>query len=387
MVDAATLINCAKHTTPRDIYCTACSTFLCAECVSDHGTESHKPKYMYILQYAPSVVLPKLHTLFKSASEQARNAESDYEELQAGLKEMLPLLKDAAEEHAQSAAYLKALGAKLMSCSKQKIKGNCVDNMTAVLKDDKDMLMKAVTEKKLKDAIRLAQKLEEEMDLVSKHTTAVDLLERLKAQLAELDRIDLIKGVVTAAGKIATKYSLMKITRYVSDWKCDRKYLSSKMSLSEDCLTYGNTASSGYPAIIGDVPFDNATYAFEVIPENLDCTKEGFGIIEADKYYAAQKSDSVTPTVYDNMLGYFYNGTAKNMTSTKICEIKSGSKYFVRVDMTNLTMSLTGPGVALSATLNPGTVYFPCFSCGCTKNKIKIRPLISFDEPDPSEGS
>ena len=376
---------CVKHNGPNDIYCTVCSTFICAECISDHGVaDSHKPKYMYILQYAANSTLPKLDALKKKSHEQARNADSEFEELQNGLKELLPVLKEAADTHVQTAAHLKGLGAKLANCAKQKIKGNCADNMNAKLKADKEALQKAIAEKNQKNVLQLAQRLDEEIQLVSKQITATNLMELLKAQLLELNQVDTLKGVVNAAKAISTKYSLWKVTSYIKEWKCDRKYLSSKMSLSEDGLVFGNTASSGYPAIIGDVPFDYATYAFEVIPENLDCSKEGFGIVEASKYFAAYKTDAVTPTVFSDMLGLFYNGDAKNMTIERIRSLESGAKYFIRVNMNDLTMTLTGPGVSLKANLQSNTIYYPCFSCGCTKNKIRIRPLNSFDEPDPS---
>ena len=154
-----------------------------------------------------------------------------------------------------------------------------------------------------------------------------------------------------------------------------------QMSLSEDGLTYGNTATNGYPAIIGTLPFDSSLYAFEVIPTSLDCKgKEGFGIISKDDYLNAYESDKATPTVYNSMIGLMYRQEAKNMDVKEIRDMEMGSKYYVRVNIPELYVTIEGPGTKLKAELKSGIVYYPCFSCGCSNNKLKIRPLEYFEE-------
>jgi hypothetical protein len=298
---------------------------------------------------------------------------------------MTPKLKEVTDMHTQTAGYLKSIVSELGSYSKQQVKGSHIDNLKNGLKADKERIEKAIKEKKTKELLKLSQKIDEEVRLASNGETISSLVTRLQKAMEKLEKVDNLKGTLMAAKQLSTKCRLLKMVGYNGDWKLDRKYVSTKMSLSEDGLTYGNTASNGYPAIIGDVPFDSGLYGYEVIPTSLDCTgKEGFGIIELDKYVAAHAADNATPTAYDGMIGFLYRNEAKNMTVERSSDMQMGSKYYVRVSMIDLTCTITGPSLSLRAELKPGVVYVPCFSLGCSSNKLQIRPLTDFDEPDAS---
>jgi len=371
---------CPKHQNNNELYCSVCKNYLCPECITEHAV-GHKPHYWHITQHAPASALPKLEKLLAYVPEQAKSAVEEVSILKDALGAMLPQLSDSAEMHKETAELLQALGKQLTSFSKQKTKGTYTEGIKAGLNNDKLKLQKALESKKTNEIVKIVQKIDEAAELNARKVTTKDLLNDLEVNLKELEMDDHIKQAVAVAGKINTKYRLLKITRYVGDWKLDRRYLTTKMTLSEDGLLYGNSASNGYPAIIGDTPFDTGLYAFEVIPQSLECTgKEGFGIIERDKYMAAVAADAVTPLCYDHMIGYLYNRDAKNMVVEQMSDMQMNQKYYVRVNMVEGNMTITGPNLKLRADLKPGTVYFPCFSCGCSNNKIRIRPLNDFDE-------
>ena len=60
------------------------------------------------------------------------------------------------------------------------------------------------------------------------------------------------------------------------------------------------------------------------------------------------------------------------------------AKYTVKVDMTDLTMTIKGPETLLTAFKAWHCIliisknerkYVPCFSLGCSANKLTIKPL------------
>eukprot|EP00831_Metopus_contortus_P061955 TRINITY_DN5388_c0_g1_i1.p1 TRINITY_DN5388_c0_g1~~TRINITY_DN5388_c0_g1_i1.p1 ORF type:complete len:213 (-),score=30.27 TRINITY_DN5388_c0_g1_i1:38-676(-) len=186
-----------------------------------------------------------------------------------------------------------------------------------------------------------------------------------------------------AGQNLLTKCQSLRLVQYHSKWVLEKAYISHKMKLSEDDLTYQPTVSNGYPAIIANFAADSGLFAYEVIPTNLCCNgKEGFGIIERDKYLAAKVADPVTPTVHSHMIGLFHPNEARKMEVEHITNIISGAKYIVKCNLIDHILTITGPGILLSANLDPGIFYTPCFSCGCTRNRLKVRPLLSFDEAD-----
>eukprot|EP00826_Nyctotherus_ovalis_P027141 TRINITY_DN2116_c0_g5_i4.p1 TRINITY_DN2116_c0_g5~~TRINITY_DN2116_c0_g5_i4.p1 ORF type:complete len:316 (+),score=95.89 TRINITY_DN2116_c0_g5_i4:107-1054(+) len=310
----------------------------------------------------------------------------EIEELKEGLEEILPELNELIEFHESGLNSLKSLAATLTYNSHRFQGEKYQDNIKKGLEADRKNLEKVVDAKNVESTLKVVQKIDEAVKLYNKKIPVSTLLSEFKKDLERFRTADMLKDVATITGTIAAKYRLLKATKYNKDWRCDRRYLSSKMTLSEDGLVYGNSASSGYPAIIGNLPFEDGLYAFEVIPEGLDCTaKEGFGIIEKEVYETAFSANPVTPAVFTQMLGFLFRRQAQNMRAETIQDMVLGAKYYVKVNMVELALEIVGPGVLLTAKLKPDTAYVPCFSCGCSNNKFRIRPLDDYDEPHTYE--
>jgi len=377
------LYQCLEHKRLNEIYCSACKTYMCPECVSNHKTPNHKPKYLHVMQYGPQQVIPKIDVLVGSATESSEKIENEAKDLVSGLEKLAPRIKEAANVYLTRANQLKVLITTLKGFMKQEPKGINPENMSKGITEDKKKLERLIKEKKTEELLKLTQRIEEEAALTEKQEKVPDLVIQLKEAIMIMQDMAKAKAAISAAKALLAKCNMYKMTQYENNWKCDRKYYSSKMFLSEDNLTFGNTATNGYPALIGDLPFDTGLYAFEVIPTSLECTgKEGFGIIEREKYISIWNKDKTTPTAHQDMMGYFYRNEAKNMKVEKICDMKMGTKYYVKVNIPELICTITGPGVSLKGELKPGVTYVPCFSCGCSSNRIKIRPLDDYDEDE-----
>eukprot|EP00831_Metopus_contortus_P002815 TRINITY_DN11049_c0_g1_i8.p1 TRINITY_DN11049_c0_g1~~TRINITY_DN11049_c0_g1_i8.p1 ORF type:complete len:148 (+),score=29.49 TRINITY_DN11049_c0_g1_i8:3-446(+) len=83
-----------------------------------------------------------------------------------------------------------------------------------------------------------------------------DVYKRQVSTQSTWDDIKAYKSLIKTLELLAFKCQHYRLNTFISGWKCDRKYFTSKMTLSEDGLTYGNSASNGYPAIIGDTPLE-----------------------------------------------------------------------------------------------------------------------------------
>lgn len=377
-------LNCVRHQLPNEVYCLECKSYLCGECISDHATASHNPRYLHVMQYAPKCIVPKIDTRMEAlkSSTSGDSTEAESKLLKQGLEEIVPRMKELTESHEKTLSLLRKIFSKLSAYAKRPVKENFFDNVVKGLNNDKSRLKKALSERKTEDTLKIAQKIDIESMLSSSKVDSAALIQELAKAVEMMEQYDPLREAVAAASAVAAKCRTLRMVQYENNWKCDRRYLSSKMNLSEDGLTFGNTATSGYPAIIGDLPFETGLYAFEVIPASLECSgKEGFGIIEISKYLAAHQRDSAAPTVYDDMIGFLYQDTVRNMTVVQAHNMQMGVKYYVKVNMLELTMTITGPGLKLQATLKPGVAYAPCFSCGCSSNLIQIRPLSEYDEP------
>ncbi len=376
-------MNCLTHNRLNEIYCTECSSYLCPECVSVHKSASHKPNYIHVMQYAPTKVVPQIDAMLGSVKDQEKVIESEAAEINGAMERLLPRLKQAVETYNQRVVQLKSLTSQLTTYSRQKYKGSLTEQARASLTSDKQRIETLVKEKKIAPLLRLTQKIDEEAQLAEKQEKVGALVEQLKKSTEQAQDLGVYKAVIAAAGQLSAKCGRLRFSHYTGDWKCDKQYVSSKMSLSEDGLTFGNTSSSGYPAIIGNIDFDSGLYAFEVIPTSLECSgKEGFGIIEKALYLRAYQADNTTPTVYDTMMGFLFKNEAKNMKAESTSDMQMGQKYYVKVNIPELYVTIKGPGLSLRGDLKEGVVYVPCFSCGCTSNKLQIRPLTSFEEDE-----
>ena len=374
-------LNCLKHDRENEVLCETCHTFICPECVSEHGDDGHNPKYIHVMKYAPEKVLPKIDSLIEVAKVKEKSINEEATEFIESLQVFVPKLAELVKIHTQSSALLKSLAGQLSTYSMQSPEKLFKDSVTVGLENEKKRLAQCLKEKNIREVVKLAQRIESESALAEKQETPKMIMERVYKAMEPLQDLKIYKPLIGSLETAVAKCHFLHLVNYVKDWKCDRQYFSSKMFLSEDGLTFGNTASSGYPGIIGDTAFDTGLYAFEVIPSHLECSgKEGFGIMEKEKFLSIFNADKTTPTIYDHIIGFLYNNVAKNMTTERVSDMKMDSKYYVRVNMLDLVMTITGPELSLKANLKPGVVYVPCFSCGCSSNRIKIRPLDSFDE-------
>eukprot|EP00831_Metopus_contortus_P084147 TRINITY_DN9477_c0_g5_i3.p2 TRINITY_DN9477_c0_g5~~TRINITY_DN9477_c0_g5_i3.p2 ORF type:complete len:200 (-),score=14.01 TRINITY_DN9477_c0_g5_i3:172-771(-) len=187
-----------------------------------------------------------------------------------------------------------------------------------------------------------------------------------------------IAETTISVANILAKARTFKLLNCFSEWKCDRRYFNSSMKLSEDDLVFGNTANSGFPAIIGSVPPEAKLFGYEVIPTNLECdSREGFGIIDYSRYVTIFNNNNQTPEVYTDMIGFLYSSVARNMEINSLSAMKMGSKYYVKVNKYEGKVTITGPSLKLTAEIKADVHYVPVFSCGCSNNQLKIRPLLS----------
>ena len=211
------------------------------------------------------------------------------------------------------------------------------------------------------------------------------LITNLEKALATLAEMSKEKEALQCANLLLSWCRLNVPSCYITDWKLDKSFSSEKMIISEDCLTFRVNESSGYAGIIGTVSTDDGSFAYEVIPTDLQCTgNEGFGIIEKSQYVAAKGRDARTPTVYDSMIGFFYSNSVKGLKTIRSSSLVSGSTYIVNCNTKAECVTITGPDLFLIAKLKRDTIYCPCLSVGCTSNTLKIKPIEVVEPIDTS---
>jgi len=376
-----TTLNCIKHERETEILCETCHQFICPECVTEHGSDGHIPKYVHIMKYAPAEILPKIDKLIDAAKAKEKSINDEAAELVDSLQVFVPKLSEIVKLHSQSANILKSLASQLKTYGNQKPDAVFHEKVMAGLNAEKKRLQQVIKEKNIREVLKLAQRIESEATVTEKQENPKDIMDRIYKNMAPLQDTKLYQPLINGLELAIAKCHFLRLAHYNKDWTVDRQFLSTKMFLSEDNLTFGNTASNGYPGIIGNIPFDTGLYAFEVIPSHLECAgKEGFGIIDRNKFMEIWNRDKATPVLHDEMIGFLYKNVAKKMTVERMSDMQMDQKYYVRVNMVELIMTITGPGLSLKAELKPGVVYAAAFSCGCSSNRIKIRPLDTFDE-------
>eukprot|EP00826_Nyctotherus_ovalis_P056444 TRINITY_DN7618_c0_g2_i2.p1 TRINITY_DN7618_c0_g2~~TRINITY_DN7618_c0_g2_i2.p1 ORF type:complete len:295 (+),score=84.22 TRINITY_DN7618_c0_g2_i2:123-1007(+) len=274
------VFRCLVHRRTNEIYCTVCDTYLCPECVSFHNTPTHKPRYVHALQYAKTHTLSKLDLLGKSTGAFGIEKEVEISAFFSELRKILPSTSLSIKHLLQKISQLKLLIRNLKSYVSQREGEVTQENIVNELNVEKKRLEGLKKSKNTLELIRLIQKTEEEVKLSTEQEKAKDLVDKLKLTMAPMEDLKMYNDLTSTAFILSTKCNIYRFEEPVKEWKCDRKYFSSKMLLSDDGLTFGNTASNGYPAIIGDTPFDSGLYSYEVVPLGLDCSgKEGFGTV------------------------------------------------------------------------------------------------------------
>ena len=373
--------KCLTHDALAELYCRGCQKYICAECLTTHADDGHKAQYVHIVNYAAESALPTLDYLLKEIGNADSEKNLDATELVSSLGKVMPAIKETINAHVQAVTLLKSLATQIEASTGPAKQQPFIERMRLGLTSDKKRLEQALKNKELQTLVTLTKKIEAEGKVTGGIDKDLALIAKAKEKVRTLVDLKNYQELSDILQLLAIKCHRLGLAHGQSDWKCDRKYLSSKMSLSEDGLTFGNTAGNGYPAIIGDVVFDSGLCVYEVVPTGLCCNgQEGFGMIEHEKYLAAHRADSSTPTVHDNIIGLLFGNVAKNMTVVAGSEMRMQEKYIVKADLISLEMTIKGPGCSLKAPLKADTAYVPCFSCGCQNNKLAIRPLEMADD-------
>jgi len=372
-------VECLKHDKNNEILCKTCKLFICSRCITDHTIDGHKPEYIHIFDYAPKEILPNFDSVIIEMKKNQKQTIQELKDLVYALFSKLHILIDQVDLQNKKCNELIKSMRELNVFNNQSLKSNYSAAVSTGLILNKKRLEQALVDKNVDVTLNLTIKAETEA--AQANQSIADLLNEMNKTIDSLNAITVYDKALNAAEAIMNKCIPLKPVISANSWTCDKKYLSQLMYLSEDGLVFGASGSKKYVGIIGTLAFDKGMYAFAVIPEELDCPgKEGFGIIEKSKYLEAHKANAKCPEVYNKMIGYMYKGEAKNMHGDTISDMQMKQKYYVRINLTNYNLNITGPGLSLSAELIPDVEYYPCFSCGCSKNRMKIIPLASYDD-------
>eukprot|EP00826_Nyctotherus_ovalis_P009675 TRINITY_DN12560_c0_g1_i5.p1 TRINITY_DN12560_c0_g1~~TRINITY_DN12560_c0_g1_i5.p1 ORF type:complete len:326 (-),score=65.37 TRINITY_DN12560_c0_g1_i5:98-1075(-) len=325
------------------------------------------------------MAIPTLEKLIERTGEEDSKVNLRVVEFVSNMNGFLPKLKEELKSRMEAVSVIQKL-VRQMENYAVPVKQQLVDRIRNGLTTDKKKLEEALESRNLEKVVSLTMKIEAE-NKTTGVTKEISLVSNVKSTISALTDIHIYKQILDSLQMLSFKCQHLRLSQCIVDWCCDRKYLSNKMVLSEDGLTYGNQVGHGYPAIIGNTPFDSGIMAFEVTPFSLCCKgKEGFGIIELSKYLTKYAADNVTPTAYEEMLGLFYNGIHRGVNAVSGCLMKNNATYVVKADMSKLELSITGPDCKLIGSLKADTKYVPCFSCGCRANKLVIKPIEAYNE-------
>jgi len=341
-------LKCLKHDQTNELFCKTCQKYICPMCLTDHDTDGHEGDYIHVLKQIPETILPALNGLINKAQEKEKISESEAVEVVNSLQDRLPTLIEIVDSQCRRISELKGVITKLNSFAKGQPKTAPLDKVIKGIESDKEKFEKAIKNKNVEKVLQMTLKTEAELKLAKNQESVPNLVKNLDEEMKKASTELISNKAIDSVAKMLAKCQSLRMVVYINDWKVDRTYFSSKMFLSEDCLTYGNTASNGYPGIIGNTPLDNALYAWEVIPHSLDCSgKEGFGIIEKDKFMAAWSRDNTTPIIHDDLIGFTYPNDVKGMKIVK-SKFTNDQKYYVKVNMMDLQMIIFGPETLLS---------------------------------------
>lgn len=368
--------NCLAHNRVTELYCRGCKWYLCPQCVTMHSTECHQPSLIHVLDYAPRKIMPTLDQLIEKAGKKDSGTNEKVLEFVTKMRSFVPKMKEELKDRMNGITVAKDLVQQVEKYSVPDKQLLLADRVRQGLTTDKKQLEEALRKRDLLTAARLTMKIEAEDKTSGDEAKDKALIDKVKKSVLRLEDIRLYEGILYSLRMLNVKCQHLKLNYSITKWQCDRNYRCSTIVLSEDGLTVGNHARSGYPGIIGDVPFEMGVMAFEVTPSGLCCKgKEGFGIIELDKFKARYERGKSEPVVYEDIIGLLYDNVARNMTVVDGSTLENNKKYLVRADMYMLEMTITGPNCNVKADLKADTTYVPCFSCGCRSNKMVIRPV------------
>eukprot|EP00826_Nyctotherus_ovalis_P039535 TRINITY_DN380_c0_g4_i1.p1 TRINITY_DN380_c0_g4~~TRINITY_DN380_c0_g4_i1.p1 ORF type:complete len:381 (-),score=106.27 TRINITY_DN380_c0_g4_i1:112-1254(-) len=372
-------VNCLRHDRNNEIFCNACKSFLCSKCITDHTADGHSPAYIHILDYSPKEVLPKFDAAIAEMKKEQKQVVQDLKDLLYSLHLKLPVLIDRVNLQEKKCNELMKSVKELKVYSNQSLKTDGTSTASSSIAYNRKRLESAIAKKNVETVLSLA--IRTEAEALQSTQSIADLAAEMNSGICSLNAMTAYDDCLTAAELVMSKCISLKPLKPTSTWQCDGKYLTPFMYLSKDGLTFGGTKSKKYAGIVGTLVLEKGMFVFAVIPKGLDCAgKEGFGIIEESLYLKAYKANSNCPEVHKDMIGYMYKGEARNMHADLLADMQMGETYYVRVNLIDYNLSITGPGLSLSEELMPGLKYYPCFSCGCSNNRLLIVPLTNYDD-------
>lgn len=373
--------KCPDHGRHLEIICLKCNKYVCPMCLSTHDNDSHGANYIHVLKYATETTVPKIDQQIEAISTKDSDVNSEAKTLVDLLLGINAPLKEVVDAHMKTSAQAKTLVSQLDSYIGPVKMQPFADLMRRGLTGDKKRLEEALKNDNVETVIALTKKIIGEAEVTKKSNAEKIHIAKIKSSMASLSYMPHYKELSEVLKQVLLKCQFFKLVCCVADWKCDRSLLTTKLTLSDNCLVVGNAGQGGYPSIIGDKAISYGIMVYEVVPTGLCCTgKEGFGIIELDKFKAARTRDTTTPLSYDDMLGILHNNVVKNMTTITSGNLIMGSPYIVMINMSSNKATIKGPSVHLTADLKPGIEYVPVFSLGCSGNKMAIKPLEEIPE-------
>ncbi len=375
---------CQKHARPLEVYCTRCKSQICPECISTHESPAcPEPDFDHVFKHAAEASVPKLDGLIKEAASLGPEHDVESTDLLTSLYNIITPLKRLVDEHTDYMEKLKAGFKQIESYAKsvQKAKKTSAE---AELQQCKKRLQAAVSSQNISETIRVLKKIDAERGKQVDKGADKALVMNVAGKLKDEKPVEDLRKLAEEVQKVLFKCQRLRLNFSVFNWRCDRKYLSPKLALSEDGLEITCIQGTNYACIIGDTPIDYGIMVFEVTSSGLCCSgKEGFGVIEYDTFRDIYAANPNLPSAYDHMIGLMQGDVAKGMVILTGNELLLDVPFTVSINMCDHVLNVKGPGTLLTAELKSGVRYVPCFSLGCTRNKFTIRPLEAlFDESD-----
>jgi len=370
------LANCVQHNRPLELFCLTCKKLICPECLSTHDNTCPECDYEHILQYSQRITLPKLDAMISENEMQGPENDIESQELLTSLYNIITPLQRTVEEHTTYMNQLKSVDKEINLILKgAKVKLELEGKQKEYEKYEKRM-HQALKDHNIKEVVTLCKLITTEGEKRRGYKEEIKIMNDIKPNLNTEKDIEAIRKVADEVQLILFRCQRLRLNFSVLNWKIDKNFLSPKISLSENCLEISCSQGTNYASIIGDIPIDYGQMSFEVTSSNLCCNgKEGFGLIEYEKYKEIYAANPLCPSAYDDMIGLFQGDIVKGMLILTGNELLLDVPFTVNIDMCNLVMNIKGPGTLLTTELKSGVQYVPCFSIGCTKNKFIIRPL------------
>ncbi len=376
--------ECAAHTREYEIVCKSCGSYLCPECITDHGAGCAKPKYVHVLHYAADKSMSKLDELMKYASSARKQQDKEFQEALPLLKEVGTLTSSTSQSYDKIVTRIQKLVSTLLSLDLSSVhsgKAGTVD----LLRKFRTAIELDIKKRHTAGVMRTTMIVEKISETLAMEGRSASLLECLHGSTKVLKDAEQQAALASfSSGCLLGKLRLMGMAPYIKDWKFN--VLPETCFKSEDGLQIMcNVERNDMKFAVGDTPISSGFMDFDVRINNFSSNEhEGFGIIDSDKYQQIIKAGSTDAAnkIQKSLIGYMHKNRPRNMRSMTGKKIRSGRIRFfrVRVNMQDFTMKMSGEGLELQADLMPGTEYVPCVIMAHKGSQITFTPLEEHEE-------